>query len=95
MIGTLPIFRGTYDSVAVWPREVVKEALMRGGTQIIVVHNHPNGKLEPSREDEELTKALERACAPKEIGLKFVDHVIVTPNGYYSFREQNLINKSA
>lgn len=81
------MFRGTYDQVAVYPREIIKSALSVAATQFILIHNHPDGELSPSPEDISLTQELEDVCAPAGMGLTFVDHVIVTRDGYYSFKE--------
>jgi DNA repair protein RadC len=51
--------------------------------------NHPSGSTEPSPEDIEVTEKLARAG--EILGIKLLDHVIVTRNGYYSFKDQRLM----
>jgi DNA repair protein RadC len=51
----------------------------------LLAHTHPSGSLDPSREDREATTRL--AQAGKLLGVEVLDHLIVAPAGYYSFRE--------
>ncbi|MEW6709739.1 MAG: DNA repair protein RadC [Candidatus Riflebacteria bacterium] len=82
---------GVEDQTAVYPRKVVKRALMLNATGIIVVHNHPTGQLTPSNADRNITKAL--VTAAESLDLRFLDHIIVgrEGKGYFSFRENGLI----
>ncbi len=83
------LFEGTIDETAVHPREVLKSAFDRRATGIILIHNHPSGRVQPSREDQELTRKLQSVCTP--VGIKILDHLIVGDNQYFSFSEQNLL----
>ena len=83
------LFEGTVDEAAVHPREVVKAALDRHATGIILVHNHPSGRTEPSVEDRAITAKLQSACS--SVGLKILDHLIVGDDPYFSFSERGLI----
>jgi DNA repair protein RadC len=74
--------RGGVDAVPVQPRDVLEAALARKASGIILVHNHPGGSPEPSEEDAALTKELLQ-LAPR-MGLRFLDHVIVTEGDCYS-----------
>ncbi len=57
---------------------------------IILTHNHPSGKLEPSQPDREITEKVKRAAQLFDV--KVLDHMIITPNGeYYSFADQGLL----
>ena len=80
---------GLVDQALVHPREVFCEAVKERAVKIIVAHNHPAGILGPSPEDLRITKNL--AEASRIIGIALVDHIIVTDEGYYSFREQGLL----
>lgn len=82
---------GIEDQTAVYPRKVVKRALMLNATGIIVVHNHPTGQLTPSNADRNITKAL--VAAAESLDLRMLDHIIVgrEGKGYFSFRENGLI----
>lgn len=81
--------RGTIDSASVYPREVVKRALILSSSAIIAVHNHPSGYPDPSREDQRLTHELRDACALLDISL--LDHIIIGANGYFSFAEKGML----
>ncbi len=66
---------GTQQSSMVEPREVFGPALREGAAGIIVVHNHPDGEVEPSPADRETTRRL-KECA-RILGIHFLDHLIV------------------
>lgn len=80
---------GTLNTSLVHPREVFEPALSFHSASIIIVHNHPSGELVPSNEDKEVTKRLVEAG--EIIGIEVRDHIIVSKNGYFSFREKKLI----
>lgn len=69
------LFRGTIDGAAVYPREVVKDALANNAAAVILAHNHPSGIAEPSQADERITKRLKAALALVDIRL--LDHLII------------------
>jgi DNA repair protein RadC len=76
---------GTGDHVAVYPRKVLEFVLGRRAVGVLVAHNHPSGDPRPSKDDERLTKALEKAAAA--VGVRLVDHVILGDGDrHYSFR---------
>jgi DNA repair protein RadC len=77
---------GGLASAPVHPREVFKEAIRRSAAAVIVVHNHPSGHPEPSRDDLLITEQLR--AAGRLIGIELLDHVIVGERGYASLREQ-------
>lgn len=84
------LFRGTLTQTSVYPREVVKQALLRNAAAAILVHNHPSGVAEPSRADELLTRALKDALAMVDV--KVADHFIVAGNAKpISFAERGLL----
>lgn len=85
------ITRGTLDSSLVSPREVFKTAIDHRAASIILVHNHPSGNLEPSKEDIKVTEQLYKAGEILEI--KVLDHIIIANNSYTSFLERNLVFK--
>ena len=90
-IHDVEISKGSIDASVVDPKEIVKEAMIRSASSIILVHNHPSGDGTPSEEDIELTKRIVDAC--KIVGIKVLDHIIVGKNeeDYYSFAKCNLI----
>lgn len=81
--------RGTVNHTPVYPREVVKRALELGAASLILVHNHPSGDPEPSREDLEMTAQVREAA--ELLGVKVEDHVIVGNGRWTSFRDQGLL----
>ncbi len=70
-------------------RLIIKRALELLAPQIIMVHNHPSGAIEPSSEDVELTERVRLAA--KLFDIKLLDHIIVGRSGDYSFRGSNLL----
>ena len=89
VMGEETLFTGTVDQAAVHPREVIKAALEWHASALVFVHNHPSGRLDPSREDRELTKKLQSLC--NEMSIQVLDHLIIGRSGYFSFREQGLL----
>lgn len=85
----LEVSRGTLNASVVHPREVFKAAIDHRAASIIVVHNHPSGNPEPSREDLEITTQL--ADAGRIIGIPLHDHLIVAGDRYTSFAERGLL----
>jgi DNA repair protein RadC len=83
------LFEGTVDSSAVYPREIMKDALRFDAAALVFAHNHPSGDPEPSRSDREITKEL--VFAAKVMGLKVLDHVVIGNNVYFSFADHGLI----
>ena len=83
------LFRGTVDGASVHPREVVKQALARNATAVILAHNHPSGIAEPSQADEIITTRLRDALALVEIRL--LDHLVIGDGCCVSLAEKGLI----
>jgi DNA repair protein RadC len=82
---------GIENQAPVYPRKIVKRALLLHATGIIVVHNHPTGQLMPSGADRKITRAIQ--VAAESLDLRLLDHIIVgrEGKGYYSFRENGLL----
>jgi DNA repair protein RadC len=83
------LFYGTVDKSAVHPRELVKKVLEYDAKSVILVHNHPSGALKPSESDILITSKLKHLLEKLEI--KLLDHIIVSPNGYFSFLEGGIL----
>jgi DNA repair protein RadC len=81
---------GSLTSSIVHPREVYKGAILANAASVIFMHNHPSGDPEPSTDDMEITKRLEKAG--NILGIDVLDHIIVASSGFYSFRQHNLLN---
>ncbi len=89
MVHKETISMGTLNENLVHPREVFEPALKYSAAQIIVAHNHPSGDPKPSEDDLELTKRLTEAG--KMMGIEVMDHVIVSKNSYFSFKEEKIL----
>jgi DNA repair protein RadC len=89
LIEVRELFRGTLGQTVVYPREVVKAALLSNAAAVILAHNHPSGIPEPSQADLILTEVLERALATVDIAV--LDHMIVAGSATYSFAEHALL----
>ena len=81
--------RGTVNHTPVYPREVMKRALILNASALIVVHNHPSGDPKPSREDIRTTRELKAAASALEIELH--DHVVIGHGTHASFRSLGLL----
>jgi DNA repair protein RadC len=80
------LFRGTLNGTAVYPREVVRQALALNAAAVILVHNHPSGVAEPSKADRVLTEHLQSALALVEI--RVLDHFVVGDGDLVAFSER-------
>ncbi|WP_439533901.1 RadC family protein [Polymorphobacter sp.] len=80
---------GTNNAAPVYPREIVKRALELQAAGMILVHNHPSGDPQPSRDDITMTRAIIEAG--RHLGLVVHDHVIIGRGGHVSMRAQGLI----
>ena len=89
VIKVSPLFRGTIAEAAVYPREVVKEALQANAASVIFYHNHPSGDPEPSSADRAITDRLKNALATVDI--RVLDHIVIGGNKSVSFAERGLI----
>lgn len=89
VLGDQVLEEGTVDRAAVYPRQVMDAALRRHAAKLVFVHNHPNGNLVPSEHDKTLTRALVLAATTLQIGV--LDHLIVSSDGVFSFREEGLL----
>ncbi|MDC0662263.1 RadC family protein [Marinobacter sp. SS21] len=83
------LFRGTIDGAAVYPREVVRQALEDNAAAVIFAHNHPSGVAEPSQADISLTVRLKEALGLVDI--RVLDHMVVGHGEVVSLAERGLI----
>lgn len=89
IVDTKVISIGTLTQSLVHPREVFSYAIEKRCASIIVSHNHPSGILSPSTEDINITKRLQHSA--KILGIELLDHVILSKEGFYSFKEEGLL----
>jgi DNA repair protein RadC len=87
IIGDQLITKGILDASIVHPREVFKPAIKNSASKIILVHNHPSGNPEPSKEDKDITERLMKAG--DELGIKVLDQVIIGREKWWSRVERN------
>ena len=82
---------GAINQTVAHPREMLKASILSNATNVILMHNHPSGSLEPSREDTMLTDRMIKVC--QLVGIPLLDHIIVGgDNGkYFSFKEKGVM----
>ena len=89
VIDTHIISIGTINQSLVHPREVFYRAIQDRAASIIIAHNHPSGSLSPSQADIKVTRRLKDIG--KLVGIHIVDHIILAPDGFYSFQDEGEI----
>ena len=89
IIALKQMFRGTVTQTSVYPREVVKAALVCNSVAVILAHNHPSVVAEPSRADEFLTQTLKSALALVDV--RVLDHLVVADADVCAFPERGLL----
>ena len=77
---------GSLTSSIVHPREVFKSVLLSSAASIAIIHNHPSGTPEPSRDDINITKKLK--AAGDFLGIPVLDHIIIGNGSYISLTEK-------
>ena len=80
---------GTLEESLIQPREVYRMAISRGAKSIIIAHNHPSKSIEPSPDDLTITSRLTKAG--EIIGIKVLDHVIITKQDHFSFADRGML----
>ena len=80
---------GTLTSVTAHPREIFEGAIINSASQILLAHNHPSNNPEPTPDDILLTNKI--VSAGEILGIKVLDHVIVSKSSYSSFKKLGLI----
>lgn len=82
---------GALNTVYVNPRETMKSAILSNAAYLMLVHNHPSGSLNPSKEDITITDRIQNAAAV--MGIPVLDHIIVGRNQeFFSLRENNIFS---
>lgn len=83
------VFKGTTNRSLVGTDIILRKAILLKSKAIIICHNHPSGKVEPSHEDIIITSNLKKAAELMDI--KLLDHIIVSNLNYYSFKQAGLL----
>lgn len=81
---------GSSNQLIIDPKNIFKAALLSNADSILLMHNHPSGNVNPSEIDIATTKDLYRAC--RLLGLKLVDHIIVSDDKYFSMKEHHCLS---
>ena len=82
---------GSYKSVDVEPMNVFRVAVMKNASRVILVHNHPSGSLTPFEADKDITDRLIQVG--RILNIDLIDHLIITPKSYISFRSTKLMDE--
>ena len=85
LIGVETVSIGSISATTMLPRDVFKSSILANAVAIILCHNHPSGSLDPSNADIQMTKQLIEAG--ELLGIKMLDHLIVSDKGYKSLRD--------
>ena len=83
---------GTVDSSIAVPRDILKSAILSNAKNMMILHNHPTGFLQPSKDDVRTTARMIDVC--EMIGIPLLDHIIVGPDkdNYFSLRDKKLVS---
>ncbi len=89
IIKEIELYRGTSSSIEVSIKEIISEILIGKGSSFVIIHNHPSDNYLPSQDDIISTELLKRKSA--DLDIKFKDHIIITKEGYYSFKDNEKV----
>jgi len=89
LLGVLHISEGSIKETTVDIQHIMQGAILANSRYMILCHNHPSGNCAPSRADDSITRKIKTACELFDI--KVIDHVIVSPNYYYSYADEGHI----
>lgn len=87
VIGRERITQGSSVASVFDMRKILKEALLRNAEGLVLCHNHPSGNLTPSPQDDSITRKMKSGC--EAMDLRFLDHLIVSADGFYSYCDQS------
>lgn len=80
---------GTVNKTPIYPRKILTSALKHEASHIVIAHNHPSSNPAPSQADFQLTQTLQHACVI--LSIRLLDHIIVTKDKFYSFRQSGFL----
>jgi DNA repair protein RadC len=84
------VSQGSLNASIVHPRELFSSAILSASAALILIHQHPSGDPEPSREDIELTERLVEGA--KLLGIRILDHIIIGEDRYISFADRGILS---
>lgn len=91
ILGAFEVSHGIVSASILNGRELMIRALLVGAVGIILLHNHPSGVSEPSKQDFEVFSKVKGIC--QLMGIEFLDNIIIGHDCFYSFREAGLLEK--
>ncbi|HEX2029434.1 MAG TPA: DNA repair protein RadC [Nitriliruptorales bacterium] len=89
LLATTTVSIGSVDHTFISPREVFRDALLRGASAIVIAHNHSSGDAEPSRDDELVTRRLNEAG--EIVGIEVLDHLVIGHQRWVSLARRGLL----
>ena len=89
LLATTTVSIGSVDHTFMSPREVFRDALLRGASAVVVAHNHPSGDASPSRDDEAVTRRLSKAG--DLVGVDVLDHMVIGHGTWTSLARRGLL----
>ena len=89
VIAKSQISKGGITGTTVDKRLIFKTAFENNAVAIILTHNHPSGKLEPSEDDKMITRIIK--AAGKQLDIIVLDHIIITEHGHFSFADKDIL----
>lgn len=89
VLGIYVVSSGSSTGTIADPKLIFAAALIANAISVILIHNHPSGNLAPSEADKALTRKL--VSAGDFLDIKVLDHLIISPEGYYSFADEGLL----
>ncbi len=81
------LFEGSINYSIIEPREIIKRVLSLDASGFFLLHNHPSGDTTPSQDDINITKKIKSIC--DKMNIRFLDHLIVSDNNYYSLYDSD------
>lgn len=89
VLGVSSIAEGGISTTVADTRIIMQTAILSNASSIIIAHNHPSGNIQPSASDDRVTDEIKKACGFMQIS--FLDHLIVTPEQYFSYADEGKI----
>lgn len=86
IIGSSRVSEGGATSSVFDIKKTIRAAILENAEGVVLCHNHPSGNLVPSSQDDTITRRFREAC--QAVDLRMLDHVIVTPKGFYSYNDE-------
>ena len=91
VVGYYQVAKGSINHAHIKPADVLKPALLTNAASCILVHNHPSGDPEPSREDKIITEAVKKAA--ELFGIALLDHIVIGDGRFKSLAEEGYLRR--